>query len=189
MMTDEHRRRIVSGLNGRNQMDAFEAAKAIWEEPDRSLEWQLILTLTCGRRPFNRTAAAYAMQVVTTPRTIRALERVVKNKSEQPRVRGHSAEALAHCHRKKSHVALLTGLDDSSKEVRFWCAFALGEMAEKRAIPALKRLVASDKRIVKGFHSVAKECADAIENIQMDKFKHRRKDGCVFCVSRMIPSV
>jgi len=77
---------------------------------------------------------------------------------------------------------LLTALDDSSKDVRFWCAFALGEMAEKRAIPSLKRLVASDKRIVKGFHSVAKEAADAIENIQTEKVAHKRKNGCVFCV-------
>lgn len=181
-MNDEQRRRIVSRLNGRNQMDAFEAAKAVWEDSDGGLERPLILTLKNGRRPFNRAAAAYAMQAVTTPRTIRALESVVKNKAERPRVRGDAAEALAHNHRKKSHAVLLTGLCDSSKDVRFWCAFALGEMAEKRAIPALKRLVASDMRIVRGFHSVAKEAADAIENIQTEKVGHRRKNGCVFCV-------
>ena len=143
-MTDEQRQQIVSRLNGRNQLDAFEAAKAVWEDSDKRLERPLILTLENGRRPFNRAAAAYAMQMVTTPRTIRALESVVKNKSEHARVRGYAAEALAHCHRKKSHVVLLTGLSDSSKNVRFWCAFALGEMAEKRAIPVLNRLVASE---------------------------------------------
>jgi HEAT repeat protein len=77
---------------------------------------------------------------------------------------------------------LLTGLGASSEDVRFWCAFALGEMAEKRAIRQLKRLVASDKRIVKGFHSVAKEAADALENFQTEKVAHRRKNGCLFCV-------
>jgi len=163
-------------------MDAFEAAKAVWEDSDERLERPLILTLKNGRRPFNRAAAAYAMQVVTTPKTIRALESVVQDKSERPRVRGEATEALAHSHRKKSHAVLLTGLGDSSKDVRFWCAFALGEMAEKRAIPSLKRLVASDKRIVKGFHSVAKEAADAIKNIQTKKVAHQRKNGCVFCV-------
>jgi hypothetical protein len=35
---------------------------------------------------------------------------------------------------------------------------------------------------VKGFYSVAKEAADAIENIQTEKVAHRRKSGCVFCV-------
>jgi len=181
-MTDEQRRRIVSRLNGRSRVDAFEAAKAVWEDSDERLERHLILTLKKGRRPFNRAAAAFAMQMVTTSRTIVALESTVKNKSERPRVRGEAAEALAHCHRKQSHNVLLTGLRDPNKDVRFWCAFALGEMAEKRAVPSLKRLVASDRRIVKGFYSVANEAADAIENIQTEKVAHRRKNGCVFCV-------
>jgi HEAT repeat protein len=180
-MTDEQRQRVVSRLNGPDQVDAFEAAKAVWEDSDKCLERPLIMTLKNGRRPFNRAAAAFAMRIVTTPRTIRALESVVKNKSERPRVRGEAAEALAHCHRRESHDVLLAGLDDSTKDVRFWCAFSLGEMAEKRAIPALKRVAASDKRIVKGFHSVAKEAADALENIQTEKVAHRRKNGCVFC--------
>lgn len=181
-MTEEQRRRIVSLLNGRDQVEAFEAAKVVWEDSDKRLERPLIQTLKDGRRPFNRAAAAFAMQIVTTPRTIRALESVVKNRTERPRVRGEAAEALAHCHRKKSHGVVLAGLRDPNKEVRFWCAFALGEMAEKRAIPPLKHLVSGDRRVVKGFHSVAKEAADAIENIQKEKVGHRRKNGCVFCV-------
>jgi HEAT repeat protein len=181
-MTDEQRRKIASRLNGRSQQDAFEAAKAVWEDSDKSLERSLIATLKNGRRPFNRAAAAFAMQMVTTPKTIRALESAVKNKSERPRVRGESAEALAHCHRRKSHDVLIAGLSDPSKDVRFWCAFALGEMAERKAIPALKGLAASDKRIVRGFHSVAREAADALENIQTEKVDHRRNNGCVFCV-------
>jgi hypothetical protein len=169
-------------MNGRNQVDAFEAAKAIWADSDKQLERPLIRTLESGHRPFNRAAAAYAMQVVSSPQTIRALERAVRNKLEHPRVRGEAAEALAHCHRRKSHDVLLEGLRDSSKDVRFWCAFALGEMAEKRAVPALRRLVGSDRRIVKGFHSVAKEASDAIKNIETEKIAHRRRNGCAFCV-------
>jgi hypothetical protein len=195
-MTDEQRRQIVSRLNGRNQVDAFEAAKAIWEDTgrrvkafggpaDKQLERPLITTLKRGRRAYNRAAAAFAMQMVSTPRTVRALESTVTNKSEHPRVRGEAAEALAHCHRTKSHNVLLAGLSDSSKDVRFWCAFSLGQMAEKRALPSLKRLAATDRRMVKGFHSVAKEAADAIENIQEGNVGHRRKRGCIFCVRRL----
>jgi len=131
---------------------------------------------------FNRAAAAYAMQILTTPRAIRALEEVVKDKLERPRVRGEAAEALAHSHRRRSHDVLLEGLGDSGKDVRFWCAFALGQMAEKRAIPALKSLVVRDRRMVKGFHSVAQEAADAIANIQKTGAQ-RRKNGCMFWVS------
>jgi HEAT repeat protein len=168
-------------LNARTQMEAFEAAKAIWENPDVGLERHLILILRKGHKPFNRAAAAFAMQILKTPRIVRALERSVENKSEHPRVRGEAAEALAHGHRKRSHDVLLKGLGDPSKDVRFWCAFALGEMADQRAIAVLKRLVETDKRVVRGFHSVAKEAADAIENIQSEKKGHRRKLGCVFC--------
>jgi HEAT repeat protein len=181
-MTDNQRQEIISRLNGRNQLDAFEAAKAVWKDADKRLERPLLLILEKGRRPFNRAAAAYAMQIVSTPRTIRALENVVRNKLERPRVRGEAAEALAHCHRRKSHDILLRGLGDSSKDVRFWCAFALGQMADQRAVPALERLASSDRRIVKGFHSVAKEAADAMQNIQIENVQHRRKNGCVFCV-------
>lgn len=181
-MTSKQRQTIASALNGRTQMDAFEAAKAIWEDPDELLEPYILRILKRGRRPFNRAAAAFAMQIVSSPRTIRALEKTVKQGAESSRVRGEAAEALAHYHRKESHRVLLAGLGDPSKEVRFWCAFALGEMAEKPAVPALKQLVVSDSRVVRGFHSVAKEAADAIQNIQTEKVRHRRRNGCIFCV-------
>jgi len=85
------------------------------------------------------------------------IAQAVSDTTENPRVRGEAAEALAHAHRKRSHDVLLKNLADPSKDVRFWCAFALGQMAEKRAIPFLKRLAAIDGRIVKGFHSVARK--------------------------------
>ena len=44
-MTDEQRQRIISRLNGRNQVDALEAAKAVWDDPDKRLERLLMLTL------------------------------------------------------------------------------------------------------------------------------------------------
>jgi HEAT repeat protein len=180
-MTDEQVRQLVARLNGRSQTDAFEAAKAIWDDSDNRLERPVILILREGRKPFNRTAAAYAMQMLTTPKTIIALERVVKNKSEHPRVRGQAAESLAHHHRKKSHDVLLRGLADPDKDVRFWSAYALGEMAEKRAVPALKLLVSSDTRTIRGFHSVGKEAADTIKCIA-ENAALRRKNGCVFCI-------
>jgi len=181
-MTREQRQRIVVRLNGRNQIDAFEAAKAIWRNSDPSLERSLISILRNGRRPFNRAAAAYAMQMVTTLRTIRALERVVEKRSEHPKVRGYAVESLAHGHRKETHGLLLKALGDPSKVVRFWCAFALGQMAELRAVPRLERLAATDKRLVRGSHSVAEEAADAIKNIKTENPFHRRRSGCVFCI-------
>ena len=175
-MTAEQRRLVIAALNGRDKIKAFEAAKAIWEDSDPALELGLIRTLKSGSNPFNRAAAAFAMQMVTTSRTIAALERTVKNRLEAPKVRGEAAEALAHAHRKTSHDVLLKNLNDPSKDVRFWCAFSLGQMREKRAISQLRKLVSSDKRNVRGFHSVSKEAADAIQEIESNGKR------CVFCV-------
>jgi HEAT repeat protein len=163
-------------------MDAFEAAKVIERGPDVSLEKGLIATLQHGRRPLNRTAAAYAMQGIKTVRTIGALERALADRSEHPRVRGQAAESLIYNHRSRSHNVLMKELGDSSKEVRFWCAFALGQIAEQRAISALKRLAASDRRIVQGFWSVRKEADDELRNIENNNRFHRRREGCAFCI-------
>jgi HEAT repeat protein len=180
-MNSEELNRAVAGLNGRTQIAAFEAAKFLYDKAEPELEFTLVRVLKNGRRPFNRAAAAYVLQMVTTARTLAALERTVSDTSESPRVRGEAAEALAHSHRRKSHDVLLKNLADKSKDVRFWCAFALGQMGEQRAIPALQRLAETDRRVVKGFHSVSQEALDALNNIQIENKAHRRKNGCVFC--------
>ena len=180
MLKDELQR-AVSALNARRQVDAFEAAKFLYDKDDLRLERPLIFILRHGRRPFNRAAAAYVMQMITTAITVATLERTVSDTTEHPRVRGEAAEALAHAHRRKSHLVLLKNLADPSKDVRFWCAFALGQMAEQRAIPALTRLAATDKRLVRGFHSVAQEAMDALRNIEVENTAHRAKKGCIFC--------
>ena len=181
-MTGDELQRVVAGLSGRSQVEAFEAAKVVWNDTDIRLERHLVQTLKKGRRPFNRAAAAYAMGGrLHRPRVVAALEQAVNDKSENPRVRGYAAEALHLNHRKKSHDVLLRDLTDPSKQVRFWCAYSLGQVAEHRAIPALERLSVSDNRVVKGYHSVAKEAADAVQAIKANK-AHRRKHGCIFCI-------
>jgi len=168
---------IIARLNGSSRIDAFEAAKQGGNVDGNALAKPLIKVLRIGRRPFNRAAAAYAMQAVSSSSVISALERTVRNVSENPDVRGHAAETLAHRHRKSTHSLLLKTLQDPSRDVRFWCAFALGEMREKQALPIL-RLLLSDQRHVRGFHSVAKEAADAITEIE------KREPGrrCLYCV-------
>jgi HEAT repeat protein len=95
-------------------------------------------TLKNGKRIMNRTAAAYALNCSRT--AIPALEKSLDNKEEHPKVRGQAAESLAHNHREKSHRVLLRNLGDPSKEVQFWCAFALAEMGEADALIPLREL-------------------------------------------------
>jgi HEAT repeat protein len=185
-MTPADRKRLIRELNGRTRHIAIEAAKTICldREWPPSLAAPVIRTLTHGRRALNRAAAAYVLETVTSNKAIIALERKVSDKSEHPSVRGAAAESLAHTHRRESHKVLLSGLNDPSKEVRFWCTFSLGEMGEERAIPLLEKLAATDKRIVRGFHSVAQEAEDSIKNIRGDSKQHRRKGGCIFCIKK-----
>jgi hypothetical protein len=185
-MTAADRKRLIRELNGRTREIAFEAAKEIFldDEWPAALTPHLISTLKRGRRALNRSAAAYALQMVTSRKTVIALEQRVADKKEHPSVRGAAAESLAHAHRKESHPLLLAALEDRSREVRFWCAFSLGEMGDERAIPALEKLAATDRRIVRGFHSVAQEAKDSIRNIRGDTKQHRRKGGCIFCIKK-----
>lgn len=168
---------IIARLNGRSRLDAFEAAKQVWNIDGNAVAKQLIEVLRSGRRPFNRSAAAYAMQAVSTPSVIAALERTLRTREEASDVRGHAAETLAQHHRKSTHRLMQQQLQASSKDVRFWCAFALGQMQEARAVPALRMLL-EDKREVRGFHSVAKEAADAVHLIELRSSRRR----CPYCV-------
>ena len=168
---------LIARLNGRNRIDAFEAAKQIWQTDANGATAQLLKTLRSGRRPFNRSAAAYAMQMVTSPRVIPALEKTVQDTSEAPDVRSHAAETLAHRHRRSTHTLIVKQLLDPSRNVRFWCAFATGQMEERTALPVLEVLLC-DHRHVRGFHSVSKEAADAIGIIEQRKRGRR----CPFCI-------
>lgn len=175
-MTKEQRREVMDRLNGRNMHDAFEAAKAIWNDSDPRSSVLLFERLSMAGEHLTFEAAAFAMTMVTTSPTIAALERVLDNKAEPPRVRGEVAEALTHTHPPSTRVVRMRNPSDPSKELRFWCSFALGEMGEKRATAALEHLAATDHRLVPAFHPVSREAADAVRQIR------ERKRRCPFCV-------
>ena len=111
-----------------------------------------------------------------------ALESTLSNKSEDTKVRAVAAEALAHRHLRRSHAVLLRNLPDPSREVRFWSAFALGQMREKKALPALRSLAESDHRVLQGWWAVSKEARDAIAEIERPTRRGIRR--CTFCPYR-----
>jgi HEAT repeat protein len=173
-------RSLVERLNGRMSMDVYEAAKELWDRDDPGTLRSVIHTLKNGKQVMNRTAAAYALNWRET--AILALEKSLDNRREHPKVRGQAAESLAHNHREKSHRVLLRNLVDPSKEVRFWCAYALAEMGEADAVIPLKTLLKRDHRIVKGFWSVSREARASVRKIheEMSNRKGSRK-RCPFC--------
>jgi hypothetical protein len=177
-------------LNAPSSVEAYEGAKAIWENDDPPTLSSVISVLLHGKRVLNRTAAAYALNLMHGKRAIDGLERSVRNKSEHPRDRGQAAESLAHNHRGKTHEILRQNLDDPSKEVRFWCAYSLAEMADTEALGPLRVLAESDGRVVKGFWSVSKEARAAIRKIQKEMRDHgRRRRKCLFCSKSWAKSI
>jgi len=169
-------------LNGRSSIEAYEAAKEILQKDDPKVVRPVINVLLHGQRVLNRAAAAYALNLTHGNAAVLALEKTVANKREHPKVRGQAAESLAHNHRAKSHDILRVNLNDPSKEVRFWCAYSLAQMADEDALAPLKRLAEEDHRVIKGFWSVSKEARWAIREIRkrLTERKRRRKP-CLFC--------
>jgi len=179
-MTPEERVGVLKQLNCLSLLDANDAARAIWKDPDPALERPVIRILRNGRKVHNRVEAAYALGAMDgSARTI-ALEGSLSDKSESPKVRAFAAEALVVIHRKVTHSVLLRNLEDSSAEVRFWCAYALGEIQERKALPTLRWLAENDNRVVKGWWSVSKEARDAITRIKRD-----RRRCCMSCGTRL----
>ena len=149
-------------LNGRSSVEAYEGAKEIVMKDDPRLVSSVVKTLLQGKRVLNRAAAAYALNLTHGKAAIPALERTVANRQEHPKVRGQTAESLAHN--------------------RFWCAYSLAEMADEEALIPLKELAQSDHRSVRGFWSVSREAKAAIRRIQKEiKEYGRRRKACLFC--------
>ncbi len=161
----------LASIKGSSEAAAFEAAKQLRIQTDVSLLLPRVHVLEHGRRAMNRAAAAYALAEVADANAIAALERVVANKFEDPKVRGYAAEALAHQHRPQSHRVLLNNLSDGCEEVRFWCAFALGEMVQMDTLPLLESLTKAKR--VRGTHATG-----AIGDIQQ-----KLGSTCQFCIA------
>ena len=174
-------RSLVERLNGRSSIDVYEAAKAIWERDDPRTLRSVIRTLKRGKMALNRAAAAYALHLMHGRTAVAALETTLQNKQEHPKVRGQAAESLAITHRASSHRVLLRNLQDPSKEVRFWCAYALAEMGDTDALAGLRKLAKEDQRIVKGFWSVSREATWAIRRIREGSRRNGRRKRCLFC--------
>jgi HEAT repeat protein len=123
-----------------------------------------------------RAFAAQALGCLISQDTVEPLLLTLKNQSEEPGVRGHAAEGLAHKRNARIVPALIDALRDNSAEVRFWAAFALGQQGDPEALPELEKLVATDKAVVPGWWAVNKEAADAVKIIQSSQSEMRRSD-------------
>jgi HEAT repeat protein len=166
---------LIDEIGSRSSRRVWEAATKISSEGDLTLVRPLIRMLKQGKRPVNRAAAAYALSGFRGKDAVVVLEETLRNKAENSRVRGQAAEALAYLGSNRSISLLTLNLRDQSKEVRFWCAFALGvagTLSRRKAsvaLPILEELARKDGRSIHGLWSVAEEAKWAMARIKGDE--------------------
>jgi HEAT repeat protein len=161
-------RALLEVFSEQNINLSLEAAKSLGMLKSKRAVPVLIEELRKGNNVDKRAASAYALGVLLDERAIDPLVSVLKNKNDSPKVRGAAVEALIWFGKKRKRVvdALINGLEDASVEVRFWSAFALGEMKVRRAANKLERLIAEDDEVLPGWWSVSKEASDALDRIR-----------------------
>jgi HEAT repeat protein len=131
----------------------------------------IIRVLRRGATADHRQAAAYALRGYQGREACLALAEKVADKREDEEVRGCAAESLGEvaCMEKKgtrlyehSGKVLLNALKDPSCVLLFWAAFAISSMGYRKALPELRNLARSDRRLVPGLWYVHEEARDTI---------------------------
>lgn len=114
-----------------------------------------------------RYGAAMALRDLGDERAIEPLFEVLADTGEAARVRGQAAESLGCLclWRDNFTQRLLPGLRDAEAEVRFWTAYALSQVGDRRAIPELQR-IQNDAAYLTHWRTVGDEANWAISSIQ-----------------------
>ena len=175
---------IVRDLNSNSVLKVWEAAKATHHHSRTTSHFgkELLALLKEGKRPSYRSAAAYALGSGNHKKAIPALEAALASRKENPYVRGYAAEALANLSSNRSIPLLTKCLADPSKIVRFWCIYALGvagtldRRRAKIAVPPLREIAESDKRMIPGYWLVKDEARWALAEIE-GRTKDAKKIG------------
>jgi HEAT repeat protein len=144
------------------------AAVALGELADASGAPALSRALRSDASPIVRQRAAGSLGQLAAPKCRPALVRAL-TEDVSAEVRGQAAEALGS-YGARAVAPLVRALEDPAAEVRFFAAFGLaqlsGERAVAQALPALRRLAASDRTRAGRWGSVRKEALSAIAAIE-----------------------
>ncbi len=154
----------------RRKARIWDQSQSLIQADDATAVPRLIRDLRSSRDCEKRVAAAYTLGFFHDRRAVKPLIHVVRNRRASPRLRGQAAEALGYLFMfqtgRLALSTLLKELEDPSPEVRFWSVFALGQMGNRKAIPALTEILQEDKAILPGWWSIAKEAKAAIRQIR-----------------------
>ncbi len=101
------------------------------------------------------------------------LLRVIRDRSASPNVRAYAAESLG-LHSRRAVKGLIKTIADGPLEARFFSARALGWIGDRRAIPALRKMAATEIEVLDwqpDGGSLSSEATIAIESILAKKHK------------------
>jgi len=142
----------------------WEICKGIVEINFRGVAATLAAALS-DRSLAGREAVVWALGFVGRKKDRLLLEGVLRDRTEPSRIRGEAAEALGNLASRDSVPALISGLRDRSSIVRFWCAYALGEIGDPSAVGSLK-IRSGDRSKVHGLGTVGAEARRALRKIR-----------------------
>ena len=160
---------LLNAFNDPDSHLSWEAAKSLAMLKSKRALRPLIAALREAADTNKRQAAAYALGWLCDQRAVEALIGTLNNRREDAGVRGQAAESLGNLGDKRAVGPLIAVLKDASTEVRFWSAFALGQLQDRRALPELTRLANIDRAILDGWWEVGREASDAIARIRGDE--------------------
>lgn len=164
-------KQLLTTIEEGDEYDRVEAAKALADVEDREVTGALAAVLRLSVDQDARKWAAYTLGFRGDERAKPVLIAALRDRTNSIDIRCHAAEALGHlleCRRgqREARAALREALTEKPADLRFWSAFALGNIGTRADIPPLQALAAGDYRVVPNWWSVSKEAADAIARIQ-----------------------
>jgi len=143
-----------------------EAARSLGVLNSKKATSFLIKSLRKDTNAEVRMYAAHAFGLLHDERALEPLVETLSDTEENPKVRGMAAETLGSMCDERAILPLIKALSDHSVEVRFWSAFALGELGAVQALPELERLLNVDNESLPGQGSIKQEASAAIKAIQ-----------------------
>lgn len=157
---------LLKAFDNSNAKLYWEAAKSLGILGSKRAVRRLINYLTKGEIVDKRVAAAHALGLIGDKRALDPLSYVLLDDNEPSVLRGEIAESLANLGDSDATLSLIQSLRDKSPEVKFWSAYALGEIGNKSALPELEWVKENDHSVLLGWGKISSEADDAIKNIK-----------------------
>lgn len=180
-------RRIAAWAVGRLKVTDSLAAlgHAVRSEVDSSLSWEAVKALCAmnqglelfvellpaAQKESTRCAAAWGLGCLMSPKAVPELCKAVSSSTEAASVRGHAAEALGYIRDPDSFDALAEATRVAEPVIRYWAAFALGQLGDARAESILMQMANTDTADLPGRGPIATEALAALEEL-----RHRSRE-------------